>query len=398
MRTSFSKRSDVGGRRRVWLTGAALSLAGLLFAAAAVEVAVRVFAPVNLDFYKWQKFKRVSHRPGTAFEHIPGGRSDFYLGVPVQINALGLRDVEIENPKPPGTVRILGLGDSVTFGYGVRLEETYLKVLESELNAGAPSGARYQVVNAGIEGTALDFYYEVLRSLVPLLEPDLVIVGITLNDITDYRRRIQGTEGREFSNRSLVRRLNTFLLFHSQSYFAGYLNLKSTLYRFGVLDFNREHWYDVDILTGGFDRHQEAWSSSREALSNIIALARDRKAAVLFAVFPMEVQLDQSSLEWYRGELRMAVTAEALRGEPQHALVRFGESVGVPVLDLLPAFRAAGQTGLFLRGRTMSADPVHPSALGHRIAGHALFRLLREEPSLAWIWSPQATTGVGPFP
>lgn len=379
-----------------WLVGLALSLGGLLVAAVSVETAVRLFMPMNLDFYNWQKIKRVSARPGQSFELIPGAHSDFYLGVPVQINSHGLRDVELEAGKPAGTRRILGIGDSIAFGYGVRLEETYLKVIENDLNRNAPAGMRYQVINAGMEGTGLDYYYNFLLSTAPSLQPDLVLVGITLNDIVDYRRRGRVTESREFSDRSLVRRLNTFLLFHSQAYFAGYIRLKSVAYRCGILDFNQEHWYDIDLLQPSSPQQAEVWSSSREVLANIVALARERGYPLVLVLFPMEVQLDEGALEYYRRELRLRVTAEALRGAPQQELQRFGASQGVPVIDLLPAFRAAGGGGgLFLRGRSMSADPVHPSARGHQVAGHAIARALRAEASLGWLW-PDREQGSNP--
>jgi hypothetical protein len=48
----------------------------------------------------------------------------------VKINSYGLRDYEYLLNKPPGATRILALGDSVTFGFGVNLEDTYTKILE----------------------------------------------------------------------------------------------------------------------------------------------------------------------------------------------------------------------------------------------------------------------------
>jgi hypothetical protein len=104
----------------------------------------------------------------------------------------------------------------------------------------------------------------------------------------------------------------------------------------------------------------------------------------------MEVQLDQQSLQRYQRELRLTLTGEALSGEPQRELRDFGDRIGVPVVDLLPAFRAAHQSDLFLRKQSMSADPVHPSAAGHHVAGHALFQFLHDEPAFAWLWSRAA--------
>ncbi len=372
-------------RWKVWLTRLSLLVVGVLLAGTSLELAVRVFRPMNLDFYNWQKIKRVSQRPGQEFELIPGAHSDFYEGVPVTINQLGLRDAEIAIPKPTGTVRILGIGDSVAFGYGVPLSDTYLKVLESDLNGDAAGARHYEVVNAGMEATGLDYYYRFLESSAAALEPDLVLVGITLNDIADYHHRGTEPDARAFSDRSLIRRVNTFLLFHSQAYFSGYVSLKSLLYRSGVVDFNQEHWSDIATLQPPSPEQREAWDSSREMLANITTSARNHGYPLVFVVFPMEVQLDQRSLELYQHQLHLAVTTEALRGVPQEEVLRFGAASGVPVVDLLPAFRAAGSNDLFLRGRSMSADPVHPSPNGHHVAGHELFRFLKQESSLTTI-------------
>src|SRR5262249_20912445 len=80
--------------------------------------------------------------------HIPGA-SALLQGVPVTINSKGLRDNEYDYEPRPGVTRILALGDSVTFGWGVRLEHTYPKVLERLLNHGASQGS-YEVLNGGV--------------------------------------------------------------------------------------------------------------------------------------------------------------------------------------------------------------------------------------------------------
>jgi len=66
------------------------------------------------------------------------------MGVPVEISSQGFRDREYPLEKPPGTVRVLMLGDSTTLGWGQRLEESTPKVLEARLNAAARGGRRYE--------------------------------------------------------------------------------------------------------------------------------------------------------------------------------------------------------------------------------------------------------------
>ncbi len=365
-----------------------LALAGVVVAAGTIEVSVRIVRPVNLDFYNWQKIKRVAEPPGNGFEYIPGGRNDFYVGVPVEINSIGLRDAEIQIPKPADTVRILVVGDSLTFGFGVRLEEIYLKVLERELNTRARRSKRYEVINGGMEGTGLRRHLQFIEARASRLQPDLVIVAISLNDIVDRRTRDSEPDSRAFSDRSPVRRLNTFLLFHSQAYLASYMRLKSLFYRSGLLNFSDEHWYEIDILKSTAAQMEGAWSSTRETLSEIVALAREREYLLMFVVFPMEVQLDERAIELYRRELFLDVGVEALSGEPQAELLSFGASAGVPVLDLLPVFRGATGGELYLRNRSMAADLVHPSAAGHRLAGRTLYSFLRQQGILARLQQP----------
>ena len=59
------------------------------------------------------------------------------MGVPVSTNSMGQRDRDFDVAKPENTVRILMLGDSLTFGWGVKIEDTPSKMLEARLNKAA---------------------------------------------------------------------------------------------------------------------------------------------------------------------------------------------------------------------------------------------------------------------
>jgi lysophospholipase L1-like esterase len=95
--------------------------------------------------------------------------------VEVRANRLGLRDRE-PSPKPPGTFRALGLGDSFAFGWGVPLEASFLKRLEVLLDLSRP-GVPHEVVNAGIPGYGTWEALQLLRSVGPVYEPDLVVLA-----------------------------------------------------------------------------------------------------------------------------------------------------------------------------------------------------------------------------
>ncbi len=364
---------SVNRRLSALLVLAAVSLVGSLLLA---ELAVRVVWPQDPAFFDGSAIKRVSARPGLRYELIPGGYSPDYIGVPVAVNRLGLRDREIAVPKPPRTVRILAVGDSVTFGYGVRLEQTFLKVLEDRLNASA-GVARYEVVNAGVEECGLDGYYEILRALGPTLRPDLVLIGIVLNDIQRYDdlERAPRLAGAALEP-GLARRLHGALLRRSRLYLAGFRGARSVLYRLHVLDISDVYGSPLRAVQPESESLARAWTSSLGALDRLVTLARAQGVPIVLVVFPVEPQLDATAIERYRRDFGVTVPAQALEGEPQHRVRAFGAAHGVPVIDLLPALRAAGGDDLYLRTGPVRYDPVHLSPRGHRIVGETIDRTL----------------------
>jgi hypothetical protein len=118
-------------------------------------------------------------------QRLAAGYDGWFAGVPVHINSLELRDPrEYDLAKGPRTVRILFLGDSVTFGHGSVYEHTYPYLTEQRLKAWRPD-IDWQVWNAAVPG------YNTSQELAHLLEvgdrfkPDLVVVGFFGNDLAD---------------------------------------------------------------------------------------------------------------------------------------------------------------------------------------------------------------------
>lgn len=80
--------------------------------------------------------------------------------------------------KKPGILRIIVIGDSHAYGYGIAAEDTYPSVIEKELK----KNFQVEVINLGIPGAQPHTYLELLTKYIPTLQSDLVINGITLND------------------------------------------------------------------------------------------------------------------------------------------------------------------------------------------------------------------------
>jgi hypothetical protein len=102
--------------------------------------------------------------------------------VPCTINSRGIRDrEELCEPKPPGQRRIVCLGDSFTFGWGVRVEDAWPRLVERALRE-RDDGIR--TVNCGAAGSIyVDEYQAALEHRFFRFEPDAVVVTLCLNDL-----------------------------------------------------------------------------------------------------------------------------------------------------------------------------------------------------------------------
>lgn len=164
----------------------ALVTVGLVLALAGAEIGVRcftrfeytaprIFAPSDLIPWELRKGARAVDE---------GYWGEFHVSIAV--NAGGYRQAEFSTSKAPGTTRILVLGDSFTFGYGVEEPDAYPRVLETLLNS---QGRRYEVINAGYaSGYAPDTALVYFRARGRMLQPDVVILAFFQgNDIGDLR-------------------------------------------------------------------------------------------------------------------------------------------------------------------------------------------------------------------
>ena len=101
---------------------------------------------------------------------------------PLELNADGFRDRDYEKPKPPGVRRVVGIGDSFMFGWGLLTGEDYLSVLEERLASEVP-GSRWEVLNMAVPGYNTAMEVETLKARGLAYEPDVVVVGFCWNDI-----------------------------------------------------------------------------------------------------------------------------------------------------------------------------------------------------------------------
>lgn len=122
---------------------------------------------------------RLASEPDRVYELLPNQSYEF-LGKKVRTNSYGFRGPEISPQRTPGSLRILGLGDSIMFGWGVEEEETYLSVLGSRLSERLDR--EVEIVNAAVPGYNSAMELATFESIGRSLSPDWVVVEYVGND------------------------------------------------------------------------------------------------------------------------------------------------------------------------------------------------------------------------
>ena len=159
---------------------AALSAVSLLITLIALEGALRLYGynPPSYLRRGTDYTLRPSGYPSLSYELSPGAAIKA-RGKEIKINSQGFRGPEPSSD--PALQRVIVLGDSITFGNNLALEETFPFQLQQQL---ASRGRNLEVLNFGVHG--YDTLQEVssleLRGLA--YHPDLVVVAYCLNDVS----------------------------------------------------------------------------------------------------------------------------------------------------------------------------------------------------------------------
>lgn len=253
------------------------------------------------------------------------------------------RDYKYQAEKPSNTYRIVVVGDSFAFGYGNQFDDSFPKRLERILNLNGQV-PKVEVINFGNPGNSIQHNAVAVKKALAHLNPDLIVLQITLNDpeITPYGKdgnRVRLNNSKKPTGLTAYSKALQFItsrLTNSKShrdyleYFLGLFKNKDTL----------------DNFEGGVKQIADACKASKVPLVSL--------------VFPLlSYPLDDS----YPFK------------EPHQIIHKVLEENAVPYLDLLKAYNGIPSIRL-------TADPVrdpHPNEIAHRIAANELYEWLKRE-------------------
>ena len=149
-----------------WVRGIFISSASIILLLVLLEGGARLFLRLRGE--------RILTIPREFYwENRPGMRK-VEDGILYEINSHGHRGREYRIEKEPGVTRVVCVGDSCTFGFLNREEDTYPRLLEKCLNDAA--GRKFEVINAGVSGySTLQEALALALKVLPL-RPDWVII------------------------------------------------------------------------------------------------------------------------------------------------------------------------------------------------------------------------------
>jgi len=260
-------------------------------------------------------------------------------GLEWRTNSQGMRDRYYSPQKPPGTIRIAFVGDSIGAGWGVNSEERFESILEElwDNRARRTSGLKIEIINCAVPGHSPGQRWYHFSQIGWPMDPDLVIYEGTAADVGWDERRLRFLLARGLGwdcpiyDRALVK--------------AGVKpNESPDHYKRALRPIHRE------ILAGVYQ--------------TMAADCRKRGVPIFWVLIP-----------------RVGRKTDA---ENQRSLLQTARAAGFShVIDVTDAYDGVDPSRL-----AVDSDDFHPNASGHGRLARQLDIALSEFPEMTRIWGP----------
>lgn len=356
--------AEEAGRRRPGLVPKALlGLCAFVVALACAEAGFRILGwprfpepkteSVRFAFAKTAEGEEpfyVNHPGRITFRYDgnPRGYFDGKSEVHHDVNPLGFRGPAFTQ-KPEGAFRLVCLGDSFTFGEGVRNEDIYPEVAARQLRK---DGRQADACNLGVGGYNTTQSLGVLKRFGFDLKPDVVVLGYTLNDAEPPLFQIDSATGqpvRRDREASVMAEADpkkppgsgVYRLRLAQAFWNARQQRKLTRQTI-------EYYLSVNSPDGG------GWIESERALREMISQCREQGVPCIVVMFPLLFELSE---EHPFKDIHRRV-GEVVTGSGGH------------FIDLLPALIGQNPKDLIVHPTDQ-----HPNEKVHEIAG----KLVAEE-------------------
>ena len=350
-----------------------------------------------------------------------------FEGHQINTDGMGWRNKSLNLAKKQGVRRIICLGASPTFGWGVNYEDTYAYHLQKLLNRNPKNS--FEVINAGEIGYSSYQGLLLLKNEIVRLDPDIITVSYVINDIDKYRffrSNLLNDKQLLPINKNIVALMN----FMHQSKFGRVLE---------KLAFNLSHpenrYLDNTESVYSPGENRVPISDYRENLQEIIDFAFKKEIKLVFIKMPVNLPLpaqlpDSKEAEsnaylehakinlaghsyaaakkdlfnalkinpylsdayyylgicnekrkkfqiaklYFKKARKMEVFRCGLEGKKYNTMMEtVADKFSIPLTDVVSAFGRNNQGYLFV---DPEHDPIHPNIAGHMIIAQEIYKTL----------------------
>ena len=266
------------------------------------------------------------------------------------INKLGFRGDMVETPKPPDRLRIMSLGDSSFYGFGVNDDETFTERLKHRFTE---EGLDLDAINAGVAGYSIVQHQVVMDEVGWAMDPDLLVLCNVWSDNTwDTFQDEDLIISARFARQNPLTRSALVKLFA-----AWWADVGGSDEGRVIVWSASEGWPEGKVRRVPLDR----WISINDSLLN---QAAERGVGAIFLKPTNTSLLTQDHV-----------------GPPQawspyfKAMDALAEHHGVPVVDVTELYKSSMEEGSEVI--ELLWDKMHPTAKGHTLVSDALFDALQ---------------------
>ena len=279
---------------------------------------------------------------------VPGRTVTVDNHLPITINHQGLRYASDLTAKPKGEFRIIAFGDSATQGWGVDDNSTYAAFLGQKLNQDSCPGEHIVSVSAGVNAYPNALVGEKLKEVEedPTFQPDIVIRAYSFNSNFERLPKLEGAAREKFLRqvemKAIIRRSAIYnfviedLLRRVVYYKMRHILMAGTLDTLGGMDN-----LDVNAVTASFQDSLDEARAHHAQLVFLVLASKDQKANDLHPF--------------------------------QKAMLGFAAANHIPVVNMVDVLQTNAPPNFYM-------DPVHPTAVGHKLIADQLYNVIRTLP------------------
>ncbi|MCD4785855.1 MAG: hypothetical protein K8T10_18715 [Candidatus Eremiobacteraeota bacterium] len=299
---------------------------------------VFIFTCTECAMSHYLKVEELMHRPHPTlfWELSPGLLNMNLLQDKVFTNSHGFRSPEISMKKPPGQYRVMVLGDSSAFGFGVADDETFGAILSRDLRKKYPQ-KDVRFINGAVSGYTTHQAATFMKERGWKFSPNLIIISFNDDPQMEWKQDVQRAPG--------VILTPIFRLLYKSNI---YLTFKQAILNARVRS-NPKFAMSPDR---GSETNRVTAKQLRKNLKDIQDEAKKRGADVITISMPLQAY--GKTIEDYRGIMKESA-----------------QERGFLFLDLLKGWNDHPYEEVLI-------DVMHPNKKGHELIARDLLELIIE--------------------